>query len=368
MAALDPLLRETATWLMRRGEATLAEVVRDRDERPEAARGLLDALVAQGFAERVHGGADPRYRIRLAPRRRRQVPEAVWAAPGPPTASPSGPGRGRLHLSLLSLRGLALSEAGRLVAATSPIVLVALLGEALLLTDSASFADVLGFSGVVANSITAGTFPVLLLAASRRKGDSVPGTVYRLLGHPAFTWSVYGLSVANLFLHGLVIYRDIGTRACALVLGVVVLGVTARILRRGAFARRAVVELREDPREGGAGVLAITSGGRPLAAAVTLGRPEGEERLRTAGVSVPALAKLREVTVLVPAGGADEVKVWAHRVTATGTSEALPALVEIRAGAATRRFDLRLSNGQAVVATGGADCAVRLTLDGADEA
>jgi hypothetical protein len=46
----------------------------------------------------------------------------------------------------------------------------------------------------------------------------------------------------------------------------------------------------------------------------------------------------------------------------------LPALVDVRCGEETRRFDLKLSNGQAVLRTGGADCWVRITLAGGAEA
>jgi hypothetical protein len=49
-------------------------------------------------------------------------------------------------------------------------------------------------------------------------------------------------------------------------------------------------------------------------------------------------------------------------VTLAGTSDGLPAFVDVHCGGETRRFDLKLSSGQAIVRTGGADCRVRITL------
>lgn len=368
VAELDDSLRGMATWLLRRGEAKPSEVARERGGAPEAARATLEALAAQGFVERVDAGADPRYRSRLAIRRGRQMPDAIWTALGDPAPARAGAEAGRPSRMFLSAWGVALSDIGQFVASASPILLVAILAEALLLTGSASFAGVLGFGGIIANSMTAGIFPVLLLLASRRKGDSVPDTVYRLLGHPAFAIGIYGVSVLNLFLHGLVIYREVWTRACALTFGVVVIVVTARIMRRGAFAWRSVVEVREDLREGGRGIVTVISGGRPLAAEVTLARSEGEEVRRGDVVTVPAMSKLNGVTVRLPAGPAQEVKVWVHRITADGTTQGLPALVEVRAGGEAQRFNLALSNGQAVATIGGAACVVGIAFRGADEA
>jgi hypothetical protein len=367
LTELDAALREMLTWLIRRGEATLAVVARSRGEDEGAARATLDALVALGFAERVDDAVDPRYRIRLVRRGRPMSPE-VWTALDP-SAPPEPTARHGVAPSTrwLSVWRVLLSDAGQFVASSSPIVVVLLIGEALLLTGNASFAGVLGFTGVLANSMTAGIFPALLLLASRRKGDCVPGTVYRLLGAPAFVIGVSTLSAANLFVHGLVIYREMWSRACALILGAAIVAVTARMIRAGAFRRRSVVELREDLRAGGAVVLGVVSGGRPLATEITLGRPDGEEVRRADSVSVPTLSKLGYVIVRVPAGAAEELKVWAHRITPGGATEPLPALAEVRAGEDTRRFDLKLSGGQVVTRVGECEGWVRITLSGADD-
>jgi hypothetical protein len=359
-------LRGLVTWLTRRGEATASEIARERAVEAETAHIMLDELVTQGFVERVDDGPDPRYRIRLAARRRRPMPQDVWAALDPPRPADAVRRRRPTGAMLLATRNLLMSEAGQFVVSLSPIFLVFVVGEAMLLTGSASFAGVLGFGGVIANSLTSGIFPVLLLVASRRKGDYEPGTVYRLIGHPVFTASVYALSVANLFVHGLVIYRDPWTRGCALLFGTVVLVITIRMARAGAFSRRSVIELRQDMRQAGAGLLTVMSDGRPLTTEVTLTLSEGDETSRSSAVKIPALSKLRTVIVRLPAGRARELKVWVHRVTTDGTSESVPALVEVRRGAETEQFDMKLSSGQVNTRMSGADCVVRITLPTSD--
>ena len=162
--------------------------------------------------------------------------------------------------------------------------------------------------------------------------------------------------------HGLVIYRDPWTRGCALLFGTVVLVITIRMARAGAFSRRSVIELRQDMRPAGAGLLTVMSDGRPLTTEVTLTLSEGDETSRSSAVKIPAFSKLRAVIARLPAGRARELKVWVHRVTTDGTSESVPALVEVRRGAETEQFDMKLSSGQVNTRMSGADCIVRITL------
>ena len=56
--------------------------------------------------------------------------------------------------------------------------------EWLVLTGTSSFTGLLAVGGLLANSVVAGVFPVLLLVSSRRKGDLVPDVVINPLGHP----------------------------------------------------------------------------------------------------------------------------------------------------------------------------------------
>jgi len=362
MLELAAPLRELALLLVRRGEATPAQAARERGDDIDAVRTALEALVAGGFAERVGASADPRYRIRLVARRGRAMPDQIWSALETRPDAPSVADAKRPNALMISAWRVVVSDVGRFVLSGSPILLVGLLGETLLLTGRASFASVLGFGGVIANSMTAGIFPILLLVASRRKGDCVPGTVYRMLGHPMVAIPVYLLFIANLFLHGLVIYSDPWSRSCALLFGLVILAVTARMIRGGAFRRRAVVELREDARDGAGSILTVIANGQPLTTDVTVSRPEGAETYHAATVTLPVLSKVTRVTVTLPPGTSRDVKVWVHRVTPDGASEGVPAVVDLTCRGERRRFDLALSNGQTVATVNGVESMIAIAF------
>jgi len=365
----DPL-RQVVNWLTRRGEATLAEVMAHIGQDEDKARMMLDELARQGFVHLLEKEGHPRYRIHLAAGRGRQMSEEIWRALDARVEAPAGGSHvsRRTAPSAVALwaRALMLSESGRFFLSASPIVLVFLIAEWLFLTGSASFAGILGFGGVIVNSLTAGIFPVLLLFSSRRKGDYVPGVVYGFLDHPLFTTSIYLLFLANLFLHGLFIYQNLWARGSALVFGLLIMGSSVVMAQRGVFGRRTVVELREDEREGGRSVSTITSGGQPVMADVQLLYSDGEKTHRAASAAIPAFNKLRSVLFSLPASSARQLKVWAHSVTPEGSSKGLPALVEVRCGNETKRFDLKLSGGQAVMPVTGDECWLRIMLPESD--
>ncbi|MBL7182938.1 MAG: hypothetical protein ISS50_00645 [Anaerolineae bacterium] len=77
---------------------------------------------------------------------------------------------------------------------------------------------------------------------------------------------------------------------------------------------------------------------------------------------MPALSSLRHATFRLPASQAQELKVWAHRVTPEGDSESLPALAEVRCGSETTRFDLKLSGGQIVLPLTSEACRLEITF------
>ena len=128
---------------------------------------------------------------------------------------------------------------------------------------------------------------MLLLAASRRSGEFVPDVVYRFLGHPVLVASIYLLFLANIFLHGLVIWQAPVERGVALLTGALVAGATIMMVRRGAFVRRVVVELREDQRADGRAVFNVVAAGRPMVTDVQLTYPDGERHVHAAIGEVP---------------------------------------------------------------------------------
>lgn len=262
-----------------------------------------------------------------------------------------------------ALRG----ERGSFLVSISPVVIAFVVTEWLFMTDSGSFVGLVDFLGVIATSLLGGIFPVLLLVASRRKGEYLPGAVYRFLAHPLLIAGVYFLFLTILFMHGLVIWQSPMERAGALLVGTVILGATVIMVRRGAFNRRAVVELREDQRQGKQSVFNVVVAGQAATAEVRLGYPEGDQLYQAASGTVPTFSSLRYATFQLPATPARELKVWVHRITPAGDSKSLPALLELHRGgesvqARTEQFDLRASGGQIVLPFSGEACRLHITL------
>lgn len=238
---------------------------------------------------------------------------------------------------------------GRFLLSLAPVILVLLVAEWMVLTGTGSFAGILGFLGVMVHSLMSGIFPALLLIASRRKGDLVPGVSYRVLGHPLLLGGIYLLFLSNLFLHGLLIWEHPLVRAGGVLIGLLVFGVTIAIIRRGAFGPRVVVELRQDHRRDRPSLLAITAGGHPAAAEVHLRDGDGDRTIQSPPGELPELATLQSLRIDLPAGPARELKVWAHTISPDGASEDLPVALAIHDGDQTRDVDLGGETGGQIV-------------------
>jgi amino acid permease len=360
---LPDSLRQVVNWMVRRGEVGLAEVAAFTGQDEGAARAMLEVLAEQGFV-RERGG---KYQVHFALRRGRQLPPDIWQAldkgagkqgrrGDAETVSPSPP------LPFLASLLTRLGQRGRFFLSASPLAIIFLLTEWLLLTGAESFSEPIGFAGVVAVSLFAGIFPALLLIASRRKGECVPETVYRFLGHRLLTTGIYLFFLTSIFLHGLVIWQGPVERAGTLLVGVLVLAVTVAMVCRGVFAPRLVVELREELSEEERTIFAVTASGQPTIADVRLAYPEGEQHRQAATGEVPTPSSLRYAVFRVPVGQARELKVWAHKVTLEGDSESLPALLEVHCGEKTARFDPKLSGGQVLMPLTGETCQLEITL------
>lgn len=254
------------------------------------------------------------------------------------------------------------SSGAMLLLALAPIALVFAAAEWLLLSGSYSFSGVIGMLGVLSSTVFSGAVPVMLLVASRRKGDVVPGVAWPLLSHPLVVGGVYVLYLAILLLHGLVLWNEPPERAAALLTAVLVVVATVVMIRGGAFTRRMVVELREDLRPGRPSAFAVTASGQATVADVRLTYPDGEERLHAASGEVTSFARLRQVALRLPPTRAMELKVWVHRVTLDGRSERLPARVDMEQQGSRRQLELAASGEPPLIPLTAAECSLTLTL------
>jgi hypothetical protein len=81
--------RQLINWMQRSGVVGWAAVVEHLGQ-TETARNLLDRLIDQGFVREVPGVGEAGYTVRLAPRRKRNLPGNLWQALGDKLAKPGG--------------------------------------------------------------------------------------------------------------------------------------------------------------------------------------------------------------------------------------------------------------------------------------
>lgn len=231
----------------------------------------------------------------------------------------------------------------------SPMTAIFLLSEWLLLTGSGSFAQLSSLRGALLAPLLAGIFPALLLLVSRRKGEIVPGTLYRWLGHSWLVGGIFLLFITSLLLHGSVLWTDLPRRLVALLLGGLLLGLTAWLAHRHVLDRRMVIELHHDERKGRASSFVATTGGEPLIATVRLRYIGSEQQIQAASGNISTFAALRSASFAVPTDGAREIKVGAYRITPEGEPGALTGTLVLHTAKESRTYDLARSDGQIIV-------------------
>jgi Tryptophan/tyrosine permease family len=366
--ALSEAQTELIGWMMRQGKVSLAEAAAYAGRDEGSARALLEELAEQGFVAEVNLEGERRYEARLATRRGRQLPQQIWQALGEESDSLSNTEVSRSSQTAGisgSFRELLSSKYGSFFLRAGPVVAAFLLAEWLLLTGSGSFAGLISFKGAIVVPLLGGIFPVLLLVASRRKGERVPGVIYRFLGNPLLLAGIYVLFLSSILIHGLVIWEDPVQRGGALLVGAMVIGMTIAVALSGAFAQRLIVELREDQTEGEQAHFSVTAAGRPAVTDVRLKYPEREQRYEAAAGEISAFSSLRQAT-FGPGKNAGattaQLKVWAHKVTPEGDSEGIAGLLYVHQDGETRQFDLKLSKGQVVLPVAPGACQVDITL------
>lgn len=79
---LPPSMRRMANWLVREREVDLPAAVAFMDGDEATTRAVLAEMVERGYVLALDIRGETRYRIRLARRRRRDVPLDIWQALG----------------------------------------------------------------------------------------------------------------------------------------------------------------------------------------------------------------------------------------------------------------------------------------------
>jgi len=312
----------------------------------------------------------PLYRALVAPKRTRGLPDHIWKALGE-TAQPSTrEDQGFSSFPLLSaaalrFKSLFLSEGGRFGLRISPIAAAFLLTEWMLYTGKGSFSGVLNLIGVIVVPLLGGVFPVLMLAASRRKGEHLPGKVLRFFGNPLLLMGLYLLFLSSLFVYGLLIYRQPASRAAVLLVGAFVPALTIWMFMKKGFVRLATVELQWTKEQEGKNLFKITCGGEPLETEVSFAYRDRIKTLRSSGGMVERALELKNAVFSIPTKGTGELKVLAHTVTSDGSSSPLEGILEVSGQEGNEeplRYDLKLAGGSLLIPIDSSSCRVTFTL------
>ena len=218
-----------------------------------------------------------------------------------------------------------LGRPGTFLVSLSPVILVFAIALWTSITGSGSFAGILGFLGVVVDSLMIGIIPVLLLLASRRKGELVPGVVHHLVGNRLLAIAIIILYLFILFFHGLVIWQSPVAKAAGIITGLLVIGLTFYMLRKQQFAPRMVVELRDDQRDSDQSLLALVDSGEYATVDLDLKYDSGREHVGNANSALEAFSRLESVSLQLPQSVSRELKIWVHQITAEGEIGNLPA-------------------------------------------
>ncbi|HUS94087.1 MAG TPA: aromatic amino acid transport family protein [Patescibacteria group bacterium] len=283
-----------------------------------------------------------------------------------------GMGLGLIHFSialfnlarerLSTRRAKSLGRLGTFLVSLSPVIVVFAIALWMSITGSGSFAGILGFLGIVVDSLMIGIIPVLLLLASRRKGELVPGIVYRFLGNRGLTAAIILLYLFILLFHGLFIWQSPAAKATGILVALVVIILILNMLRKQAFAPRMVLELRDDLREGEQSLLAVVDGGELAPAQLNLVYIDGNHEMAEANCELVTIPKLDSLSLKLPYSKARELKIWVHRLTAESEVGELPAKVIVATKKGQKEVDLTLASDQAVVPLDGEGPQVTITL------
>jgi predicted transcriptional regulator len=356
MIDFEPTEMDFVSWLAGRKHATLEEVTHflQTQQNPQE---VVNRLVERGFVSEYRENRQTVYRVHFAARRRRQVPSALWQTLDPAEQTivqeREAAQRVKRRMWLSQVKALLQGEGARSWLALSPLFLIFLLVEWLLGNKLGSFSQLINLRGVITVPVVAGVFPILLLLASRRKGEKIPAFVLPFLAHPIVAGGIYLVAVSTLFLHGLLIWQDPFQRGMALLVGSIILAITALLMRQGAFACRLVIEVRQDTTQEGTGIFTVTDSGRAATEArVQLDYADEERLYQAASGAIPEFAALCSAKFQIPSTKAKELAVWLHRVTVEGQSENLPALLRVSSGKDMREFHMDGASKQFVLPLG----------------
>ncbi len=229
---------------------------------------------------------------------------------------------------LARMQRIAVDPRARTILSLLPIVAIFIALEALIVAGAANFTGPLGIVGVLAVPLLGGVFPMLLIAAARRRGELIPRPVIGIVGQPVVVVAITILFMLAVALHGLVIWQEPIERAVALGVTAALILIAVGAVVRGRFSPRTVVEIRAAGSPASV-QLSVVIAGRPVAAEVAWTTNAGAGQAKGAEMHVGRARDLRELAVHLPVGAPRQIRVWSHQVDEEHGSAAWPAQVTV---------------------------------------
>lgn len=225
-----------------------------------------------------------------------------------------------------------LSDLHRFILGTLPVAGVFLLSEYVAITGTGSFAQLLGYLGTLSLPLLGGVFPMLLLVATRRKGDFVPKNPLRFLGNPLLVILIYLLFISVIFLYGLFIWDNPLVKFIAFCFGASVIGTTIVMFRRGMLDGRLVFELCQDYQPSDASSFTLSAFGKPYETVISYKNDTGKDRISGSSGALPPYKSLQSISLGIPCEGLREFKVWVHKINEKGIHEGVPVQINLSDG------------------------------------
>jgi hypothetical protein len=226
-----------------------------------------------------------------------------------------------------------------------------------LASQRASFSGLFWFAAV-ALPLVAGIFPMLILAASRRKSDMLPGkgvgwlgTLRRSMGSLPVVWGVCLFYLAGMIIYGILVWENPLEQALILLAALLACGVALFAGRRGAFTPRLVINLSLEKTPGERLSYSVIADGQPLAvqAALQYRFQADEPVISAAEGQVENFTELRRISFTLPAAVPGEIKVWTQQPMPDGSTGALPAWLII----GEKEWDLNKCGGEVITRLAG---------------
>lgn len=244
-----------------------------------------------------------------------------------------------------------------------PLSGVLLLAEYLAFTGESSFASLLGFLSAFTLPLLGGVFPILLLAATRRKGDFVPDGAPGAIGKPLILGLGYVVFVGIIFAYGIFIFQDALARLLILGVGDLTLLVTLLVLRRGALTPRLVVRVCDDQTPRASASYAVADNGAPLEVQTLV---NGKVTLRGATNPLPLFSTVRSLAFGLPVALAREMKIWLYQITPEGNIVQLRGRAQLTVGGQARTVELNANAAGTTLSLQDTATALDITLDKLD--